>query len=44
MTATLLVNAVDRTYRHLRIAHDWSAERARDAVTELVLSDVARRQ
>ncbi len=27
-TATLLVNATDRTYRHLRAAHDWSPERA----------------
>ncbi len=27
-TATLLVNATDRTYRHLRAAHDWSPKRA----------------
>jgi AcrR family transcriptional regulator len=36
-TATVLVNAVDRTYRHLRRAHDWSPERSRDALIELVL-------
>lgn len=39
-TATLLVNAVDRTYRHLRIAHRWSARRARDAVLDLILPGV----
>lgn len=39
--ATLLVNAVDRTYRHLRIAHAWSARRAREAVLELVLRGAA---
>jgi AcrR family transcriptional regulator len=38
--ATLLVNAVDRTYRHLRIAHAWSARRAREAVLDLVLRGV----
>jgi AcrR family transcriptional regulator len=41
--ATLLVNAVDRTYRHLRAAHGWPAERARSAVLELVLGGVRRR-
>lgn len=41
--ATLLVNAVDRTYRHLRAAHAWSADRARRAVTALVLSGTHRR-
>lgn len=39
-TATLLVNAVDRTYRHLRIAHRWSARRARNAVLDLILPGV----
>lgn len=41
-TATLLVNAVDRTYRHLRAAHAWPAGRARSAVLELVLGGVRR--
>lgn len=36
-TATVLVNATDRTYRHLRRAHDWSAERSRDVLVELLL-------
>jgi AcrR family transcriptional regulator len=36
-TATVLVNAVDRTYRHLRRAHDWSEARARAALIDLVL-------
>src|SRR3954452_7385003 len=36
-TATVLVNAVDRTYRHLRRAHDWSGGRARAALIDLVL-------
>lgn len=39
-TATLLVNAVDRTYRHLRIAHGWSPRRARTAVLDLILAGV----
>jgi AcrR family transcriptional regulator len=36
-TATVIVNAVDRTYRHLRRTHDWSEERAREALIDLVL-------
>ncbi len=36
-TATVLVNAVDRTYRHLRRAHDWDEERSRAALIDLVL-------
>jgi AcrR family transcriptional regulator len=36
-TATVLVNAVDRTYRHLRRAHDWDEERSRTALIDLVL-------
>lgn len=39
-TATLLVNAVDRTYRHLRIAHGWAPRRARTAVLDLMLAGV----
>ncbi len=36
-TATVLVNAVDRTYRHLRRAHDWDPARSRRVLIELVL-------
>ena len=36
-TATVIVNAVDRTYRHLRRAHDWDPERSRTVLIELVL-------
>ena len=36
-TATVLVNAVDRTYRHLRRAHDWDEQRSRKALIDLVL-------
>ena len=35
-TATLLVNAADRTYRHMRTAHAWTPSRARAAVDLLV--------
>jgi AcrR family transcriptional regulator len=35
-TATLLVNAADRTYRHLRGAHGWSPTEARRAIDLLV--------
>jgi AcrR family transcriptional regulator len=36
-TATVVVNAVDRTYRHLRRAHDWEPARARKALIDLTL-------
>ncbi len=36
-TATVVVNAVDRTYRHLRRAHDWDPQRSRTALIDLVL-------
>jgi len=36
-TATVLVNAVDRTYRHLRRAHGWDPVRSRGALIDLVL-------
>ena len=36
-TATVLVNAVDRTYRHLRRAHDWGPLRSREVMIELLL-------
>lgn len=35
-TATLLVNAADRTYRHMRAAHGWTPARSRDAIDLLV--------
>lgn len=41
-TATLLFNAVGWTYRHMRTGHRWSAERARDAVVELLLNGMLR--
>jgi AcrR family transcriptional regulator len=40
-TATLLVNAADRTYRHLRIAHGWSPTRARTELLELLTRGLA---
>ncbi len=39
-TATVLVNATDRTYRHLRGAHAWPEARARDLLVDLLLSGV----
>ena len=36
-TATVIVNAVDRTYRHLRRAHDWDSVRSRHVLIDLVL-------
>jgi len=36
-TATVIVNAVDRTYRHLRRAHGWDEERSRAVLIDLVL-------
>lgn len=41
-TSTLLVNAVDRTYRHLRIAHGWPPARARRALLDLLARGVAK--
>ena len=40
-TATLLVNAADRTYRHLRIAHGWSPRRSRTGLLALLARGVA---
>jgi AcrR family transcriptional regulator len=37
-TATLLFNAVDHTYRHMRTGHRWAAPRARERVVALVLN------
>jgi AcrR family transcriptional regulator len=42
-TATLLLNLVSWTYRHLRRGHGWDAERARDGVLRIALNGVAAR-
>jgi AcrR family transcriptional regulator len=42
-TATLLLNLVSWTYRHLRRGHGWSAERAREGVLRIALDGVAAR-
>jgi AcrR family transcriptional regulator len=42
-TATLLLNIVSWTYRHLRRGHGWEAERARDGVLRIALDGVASR-
>src|SRR5215207_7287777 len=42
-TATLLLNLVGWTYRHLRRGHGWSAQRARDSVLRIALEGVAAR-
>lgn len=41
-TATVLYNAVGHTYRHLRVGHGWSPERARDGVLALVMDGLIR--
>jgi AcrR family transcriptional regulator len=41
--ATLLLNLVGWTYRHLRRGHGWSAERARDGVLRIAMEGVAAR-
>ena len=40
-TATLLMNLVSWTYRHLRRGHGWEPERARDGVLRIALDGVA---
>lgn len=40
-TATVLMNLVGHTYRHLRRGHGWSAGRARRAVCAIALDGVA---
>lgn len=40
-TATVLVNATDRTYRHLRGAHAWPEGRARTLLVDLLLDGLA---
>jgi AcrR family transcriptional regulator len=42
-TATLLLNLVSWTYRHLRRGHGWNAERARAGVLRIALDGVAAR-
>jgi AcrR family transcriptional regulator len=42
-TATLVLNLVSWTYRHLRRGHGWSAERAREGVLRIALDGVASR-
>jgi len=41
-TATVLLNLVSFTYRHLRTGHGWEPERARRAVLAIALEGVAR--
>jgi AcrR family transcriptional regulator len=40
-TATVLLNLVGFTYRHLRTGHGWEPDRAREAVLEIALEGVA---
>ena len=40
-TATVLINLVGYTYRHLRHGHGWPPERARRAVVSLVMEGLA---
>ncbi len=40
-TATVLINLVAHTYRHLRHEHGWDAERARRSVCSIALDGVA---
>jgi AcrR family transcriptional regulator len=42
-TATLLLNTVSWTYRHLRRGHGWGADRARNGVLRIALDGVAAR-
>jgi AcrR family transcriptional regulator len=42
-SATLLLNLVGWTYRHLRRGHGWDAERARDSVLRIALDGAASR-
>jgi AcrR family transcriptional regulator len=42
-TATLMLNLVGWTYRHLRRGHGWSPERARDGVLRIALDGVTAR-
>jgi AcrR family transcriptional regulator len=42
-TATVVVNLVGWTYRHLRRGHGWDADRARDRVLRIALEGIAAR-
>ena len=42
-TATVLVNVVERTYRHLRHVHGWSPERSRSTLVAMVMQGIAAR-
>jgi AcrR family transcriptional regulator len=42
-TATLLLNLVSWTYRHLRRGHGWAPDRARDGVLRIALDGIASR-
>ncbi|HEX7300516.1 MAG TPA: TetR family transcriptional regulator [Solirubrobacteraceae bacterium] len=42
-TATLVLNLVSWTYRHLRRGHGWTPERARDGVLRIALDGLAAR-
>ena len=42
-TATLVLNLVSWTYRHLRRGHGWTPDRARDGVLRIALDGVASR-
>lgn len=42
-SATLLLNLVGWTYRHLRRAHGWDPERARENVLRIALDGIAAR-
>jgi AcrR family transcriptional regulator len=42
-TATVLVNLVSWTYRHLRSGHGWEPERAREGVLAIALDGVVAR-
>ncbi len=39
-TATVLINLVAHTYRHLRLEHGWDAERARRSVCAIAMQGV----
>ena len=40
-TATVLINLISHTYRHLRREHGWDAARARESVCAIALDGVS---
>ena len=40
-TATVLINLVSHTYRHLRLEHGWDADHARESVCAIALDGVS---